>query len=84
VTIPPHVAGHIREIVMSTAMKIRLGVVGVGNRALFAHMRILQLLPQYEVAAAYSQRIDAARKAATEYGIPHVAETLQELVRKES
>ena len=65
---------------MKDQKKIRLGLIGVGNWALFAHVRVLRLLPEYEIAAIYSQRKEAAMAAATEYGIPHVAESLDALV----
>jgi predicted dehydrogenase len=57
---------------MKDQKKIRLGLIGVGNWALFAHFRVLRLLPEYEIVAIYSQRKEAAMAAATEYGIPHV------------
>ena len=65
---------------MSDTKKIRLGLVGVGNWALFAHVRVLKLLAEYEIVAIYSQRKEAAQAAAKEYAIPHVAETLNALV----
>jgi len=65
---------------MKDQKKIRLGLIGVGNWALFAHVRVLRLLPEYEIVAIYSQRKEAAKAAATEYGIPHVAESLDALV----
>src|ERR1700694_3933677 len=69
-----------REEGMKDQKKIRLGLIGVGNWALFAHVRVLKLLPEYEIVAIYSQRKEAATAAATEYGIPHVAESLDALV----
>src|SRR5690242_11857551 len=69
-----------REEGMKDQKKIRLGLIGVGNWALFAHVRVLRLLPDYEIVAVYSQRKEAAMAAATEYGIPHVAESLDALV----
>ena len=65
---------------MKDQKKIRLGLIGVGNWALFAHVRVLRLLPEYEIVAIYSQRKEAAKAAAKEYGIPHVAESLDALV----
>ncbi len=65
---------------MKDQKKIRLGLIGVGYWALFAHVRVLRLLPEYEIVAIYSQRREAAKAAATEYGIPHVAESLDALV----
>jgi predicted dehydrogenase len=62
------------------AKKIRVGLVGVGNWAKYGHMRVLKLLPEYEIVAIYSQRKAAADAAAQERAIPHVAGSLQELV----
>src|SRR5260370_33397962 len=66
---------------MKDQKKIRLGLIGVGNWALFAHVRVLRLLAEYEIVAISSQRMEAAKAAATEYGIPHIAESLDALVR---
>lgn len=66
---------------MDTALTpIRVGLVGVGNWALHGHVRVLSLLPQYEIAAIYSQRHDAAKAAAKQFGIRHVVESLDALV----
>jgi hypothetical protein len=40
-----------REEGMKDQKKIRLGLIGVGNWALFAHFRVLRLLPEYEIVA---------------------------------
>ena len=63
----------LREEGVKDQKKIRLGLIDVGNWALFAHVRVLRLLPEYEIVAVYSQRKEAAKAAATEYGIPHVS-----------
>ena len=34
---------------MKDQKKIRLGLIGVGNWAMFAHVRVLRLLPEYEI-----------------------------------
>ena len=60
--------------------KIRVGVVGVGNWAHHGHLRVLDLLAQYEVVAIYSQRREAAQAAADTFGIAHVAASLDALV----
>jgi predicted dehydrogenase len=60
---------------------IRVGLVGVGNWALYAHVRVLNLMPQYEMAVVYSQRPEAAKAAAAEFGIKRVAASLDELVQ---
>jgi len=59
---------------------IRAGIVGVGNWAKHGHLRVLRLLPSYELTAIYSQRQAAAEAAAGEYGIKYVVETLDQLV----
>src|SRR3979490_2249496 len=60
---------------------IRVGLIGVGNWALNGPVRVLSLMPQYEMAAVYSQRRDAAQSAADTFGIRHVVESIDELVR---
>lgn len=59
---------------------IRVGIVGVGNWARHGHLRVLSLLPQYQLQAVFSERRDRAEAAAEEFGIKQVAETLAELV----
>src|SRR5712664_1448594 len=59
-----NVLGSQREEGMKDQKKIRLGLIGVGNWALFAHVRVLRLLPEYEIVAIYSQREEAAMAAA--------------------
>lgn len=66
---------------MTTAhFPIRVGIVGVGTWARHGHLRVLALLPQYHVQAVYSEHRDRAEAAADEYGIPHVAESLDALI----
>jgi predicted dehydrogenase len=72
---PTKVKNHINQ-----PSKIRVGLVGVGNWALYAHVRMLNLMPQYEMVAVYSQRAEAAQAAAREHGIAHVAASLADLV----
>lgn len=64
----------------TTHKPIRVGLVGVGNWAQHGHVRVLNLLPQYELSAVYSQRHEAAAKVAQQYGFRHVARSLKELV----
>jgi predicted dehydrogenase len=64
----------------NSSSPIRVGLVGVGNWAMHGHVRVLNLLPQYEIKAVYSQRQERAEAAAGEYGIPYVAGSLEELV----
>jgi len=65
---------------LPAAKKIRVGLVGIGNWARHGHVRVLQLLPEYEISALYSQRQQAAAEAAETFGIRHVVGSLQELV----
>src|ERR1700712_6026457 len=58
---------------------IRVGLVGIGNWALHGHVRVLKLLPQYELTAIYAQRADAARRAAEKFGIKHIVDSLEAL-----
>src|SRR5580704_14457757 len=60
---------------------IGVGLIGVGNWALNGPVRVLSLMPQYEMAAVYSQRRDAAQSAADTFGIRHVVGSIDELVR---
>ena len=60
---------------------IRAGLIGVGNWALNGPVRALRLMPQYGMAAVYSQRRDTAQSAADTFGIRHVVGSIDELVR---
>lgn len=66
--------------VSNSRKPIRVGLVGVGNWALHGHVRVLKLLPSYELTAVYSQRRDAADKAAKDYGFRDVVDSLDALV----
>lgn len=59
---------------------IRVGLVGFGNWALHGHVRVLDLLPGYELSALYSQRASAAAEGAQKYGFRHVVDSLDALV----
>jgi len=59
---------------------IRVGLIGIGNWAIHGHVRVLNLLPQYELRALWSTRPDAARAAASIHGITEVVDTLDDLV----
>lgn len=63
-----------------TTRKIRVGIVGAGNWASHGHLRVLALLPQYEVVAIYARRREAATAAAEQFHIAHVAASVEELV----
>jgi predicted dehydrogenase len=59
---------------------IRVGIIGIGNWARHGHLRVLDLLPQYQVVAVQARRREAAEAAAVEFGIQHVVDTVVELV----
>src|SRR5260370_9342815 len=59
---------------------IRAGLIGVGNWALNGPVRVLSLMPQYEMAAVYTQRRDAPPSAADTFGIRSVVCTIAEVV----
>jgi predicted dehydrogenase len=59
---------------------IRVGLVGFGNWAKHGHVRVLDLLPGYELSALYSQRASAAAEGAQQYGFRHVVDSLDALV----
>ena len=60
--------------------RIRVGLVGVGNWAKHGHLRVLSLLPEYEIVAVQARRREAAEAAAREFSIPHVVASEQALV----
>ena len=62
--------------------KIRVGLIGVGNWARHGHLRVLDLLPDYEVVAVQARRREAAEDAARRYGIPHVVDSVAALVAR--
>jgi predicted dehydrogenase len=63
-----------------SAKKIRVGVIGVGNWAQHGHLRVLDLLPEYEVVAVQARRKEAATAAAAKFGIPTVVDGIDELI----
>ena len=59
---------------------IRVGLIGAGNWANHGHLRVLALLPEYEVVAIQARRPEAARAAAGRFGIATVAESEEGLL----
>ncbi len=59
---------------------IRVGVVGAGNWALHGHLRVLSLLPQFNVVAVQSRRRAASEAAALRFAIPRVVDTADEIL----
>lgn len=65
----------------SPGKKIRIGLVGAGTWALHGHVRVLNLLAEYELVAVYARRREVAEKAASDHGFRFVANTVAELCR---
>lgn len=65
---------------VASVAPIRVGIVGVGNWAQHGHVRVLSLLPQYELTAVFSQRREAAATVAERYGFKYVVDSLDDLV----
>lgn len=61
--------------------KLRVGIVGAGNWAHHGHLRVLDLLPSYEVVAIQARRRPVAEAAANTYKIPHVVADPTEMLR---
>ena len=68
------------EIRSRSGKTIRVGIVGIGNWARHGHLRVLDLLPAYEVLAIQARRAEVAAAAAGEYGIRYVVATPDALV----
>jgi predicted dehydrogenase len=60
--------------------KIRVGIIGAGNIAKYAHLPSLKHLPDYEVTAIQSRGKHAAEEAANQFGIKYIVDTVDELV----
>jgi predicted dehydrogenase len=64
----------------SPSAKIRVGVIGAGNWAKHGHLRVIELLPDYEVVAVFARRREAAEATAQRFGIATVSNSVDELV----
>jgi predicted dehydrogenase len=64
----------------SPGKTIRVGIIGAGNWANHGHLRVLDLLPDYKVTAIYARRKEAAEAAAKRFQIPHVLDTVKDLL----
>ncbi|MGF6779193.1 Gfo/Idh/MocA family protein [Paraburkholderia sp. GAS334] len=58
---------------------IRVGIIGAGNWAHYGHLRVLTLLPEFEITAIQSRRREVAEAAATRFNISHVLETVEQV-----
>ncbi|WP_026355166.1 Gfo/Idh/MocA family protein [Massilia niastensis] len=59
---------------------IRVGLIGAGAWALNGHVRVLKLLPDYELTAVYARRRAVAEQAAQNHGFKYLVATPEELV----
>ena len=64
----------------SPSKPIGVGLIGAGNWALHGHVRVLNLLPGYELVAVQSRRREASERAAREHGFRDVVDSVEELV----
>jgi predicted dehydrogenase len=64
-------------------MKIRIGLIGVGAIALKSHLPALRHLGHVEIAALCDQRIETARKVASDFGVTSVYGDAKEMLSKE-
>jgi predicted dehydrogenase len=65
-----------------SASKVRVGVLGAGAWAQFAHLPGFKRDPRCELVAIADPLVDRARAFAAEFGIPHVYETHEELIAR--
>jgi predicted dehydrogenase len=65
---------------MSKENKIRVGLVGVGSWGRYGHIPALKLLPEYEIVAVSSRRMETASKLAADFEIPNVFSDYKQLV----
>lgn len=60
--------------------RIRVGLVGIGNWAVYAHIPVLNLLPEFEVVVISSRRQQYAEEIAKKFAIPYAVNTLEAVV----
>lgn len=65
---------------MTIKNKIRIGIIGVGNWGRYGHIPAIQLLPDFEIVAVSSRRLENAKKIAGEFGIPHTFSDAKALI----
>jgi predicted dehydrogenase len=51
-------------------------VIGIGNCARHGPIRVINLLPEYKLSMLYSQRREAAKEGAEQYGVGRVADSV--------
>jgi len=64
-------------------MKLRVGLVGVGAIAVESHLPVFRNLKNVELAAICDQRIQAAEKAASQFGVNSIFGDLANMLSKE-
>lgn len=67
---------------MSEGRKVRVGVLGAGAWARFAHLPGYKRDPRCELVAIADPVVERAREFAQEFGIPHVYDTHEELIAR--
>lgn len=60
---------------------IRVGIVGAGNWATYAHVPALQLLPNYRITAVATRHQESAKKYAQHHRIPYAFGNYEEMVQ---
>jgi predicted dehydrogenase len=68
--------------VASTA-RLRVGLVGAGYIAGFAHLPVLSRLPEARVVALCDEHVEKARRLAQRFAIPRAYSDLEEMLRRE-
>ena len=59
---------------------IRVGIVGVGNWARYGHIPALRLLPDYQIVAVSSRRLDTANQVAQDFNVAHAFDRWEALI----
>lgn len=60
--------------------KVRIGIIGNGSIAHAAHFPAFSAIPDAEIVGLLARDYEKAQASATQYGIPHVAKNLDELL----
>ena len=68
---------------MKGGTTIKIGVIGAGWWATFAHIPAVQTHPNARLAAVHSRNGDDTRRIARDFGIPHAFTSVDELLALE-
>lgn len=71
------------EPAMTKSAAVRVGLVGAGHIARFAHLPSLCRLPQATVSAICDEELEQARQAALDFGIPRTYSSLEKMLARE-